>query len=69
VNGGKSKRQGDGFKTFDGLDQQRIEMTLRCAPVISIRWWLSISFISKPTKLYQQCSTLAKSQTGANLNR
>jgi len=36
----KAKGRRDDFGNFDGLVQQRIEMTLRCAPVISILWWL-----------------------------
>ena len=40
--GGKAKVRRDSFSDFDGLVQQRIEMTLRCAPVISILWGLGI---------------------------
>jgi hypothetical protein len=40
----KAKGRSDGFSNFDGLVQHRIEMTLRCAPVISILWSLGIGF-------------------------
>ena len=36
----KAKGSRDDFSNFDGLVHQRIGMTLRCAPVISILWWL-----------------------------
>jgi hypothetical protein len=38
---GKSKRQEDGFKTFDGRVQHGMDLTLRCAPVVSILWGVS----------------------------
>ena len=36
----KAKGKSDNFSNFDGLVQQRIGLTLRCAPVDSILWWL-----------------------------
>ena len=52
--GGKAKGRRDRFSNFDGLVQPRIEMTLRCAPVISIlflggggTWFLIIKTITR----------------------
>ena len=38
--GPKAKGRRDDFRTFDGLVQPRMELTLRCAPVNSILWIL-----------------------------
>ena len=40
--GAKAKGRSGGFSNFGGLVQPRIEMTLRCAPVISILCRLGI---------------------------
>jgi len=51
----KAKGRRDDFGNFDGLVQQRIEMTLRCAPVISILWWLgSMVNLSLDTKYHKR---------------
>ena len=45
---GKTKGKEDNFRKTSGLVQPRIEMTLRCAPVISILWGLGMRSISSP---------------------
>jgi hypothetical protein len=42
--GGKAKGRSDRFRNFDGLVQQRMDLTLRFAPVNSILWWLGVWF-------------------------
>ena len=37
------KGGGGGFGNLDGVVLERFKMSLRCAPVISIRWWLGRS--------------------------
>jgi hypothetical protein len=39
-NRGKKQKAGDHFSHFDGRVQPRMDLTLRCAPVNAILWWL-----------------------------